>query len=84
MRNLMAFLAALFLTVAGVGWYLGWYQVHTFTTAPGHRSVKIDIDTSKVGEDLKKGGKKLEEMGEKYRHGAASKPDSSASGESEN
>jgi hypothetical protein len=84
MRNLIAFLATLFLTVAVVGWYLGWYQVHTLTTSPGHRSVKIDIDTAKVGQDLKKGGQKLEELGDKYRQGAAKKSENSASGESEN
>jgi hypothetical protein len=83
MRNLIAFVGALFLMVAVVGWYLGWYQVHTLTTSPGHRAVKIDIDTNKVGQDLKKGGEKLEELGDKYRQGAK-KHDTSVSGESEN
>jgi hypothetical protein len=84
MRNLITFVGMLVLTVAVVGWYLGWYQVHTLTTAPGHRSVKIDIDTNKVGQDLKKGGQKLEELGDKYRQGAAKKKDNAVSGESEN
>jgi hypothetical protein len=46
--------------------------------------VKIDINTAKVGQDLKKGGQKLEELGDKYRQGTTKKRDSSVSGESEN
>jgi hypothetical protein len=34
MRNLLAFVAAVVLTVAAVGWYLDWYHVGT---APGRR-----------------------------------------------
>src|SRR2546428_109272 len=55
MKNLLAFLAALILTVAGVGWYLGWFQVSTTPLAAGHKRVNIDIDTTKVANDLKEG-----------------------------
>jgi hypothetical protein len=84
MRNLLAFLAMVLLTVAGVGWYLGWYQVHTVTQSPGHRTVKIDIDTNKVGDDLKRGEQKIEQFGEKYRQRGTAKEHADASGESEN
>ena len=33
MRNLLAFLAAMTLTLLGVGWYLDWYQLRR-TPAP--------------------------------------------------
>jgi hypothetical protein len=59
MRNTLAFLAALVLVVAGLGWYLGWYHVLFTPGGSGHETVKIDIDTDKVNADLKKGEKKL-------------------------
>src|SRR3712207_7363770 len=37
-RNLLAFLAAAALTFAGLGWYLGWYKVHSASADAGHRS----------------------------------------------
>ena len=61
MRNLLAFVAAAALTFAGVGWYLGWYQVQDISAAPGHKAVHIDIDGAKIGEDLHRGGEKLQE-----------------------
>jgi hypothetical protein len=67
MRNLLAFLAAAALTVAGVGWYLGWYRVERSDAAPGHKAVHIDIDSEKIGEDLHKGGERLQEALDKSR-----------------
>jgi hypothetical protein len=53
MRNMLAFFAALLLTFAGVGWYLGWYHFHTSPNADGRTSVTIDFDTKKIGKDLR-------------------------------
>jgi hypothetical protein len=55
MRNTLAFLAAALITVAAVGWYLGWYSVRPHPTSPGKQSYQIEIDTQKIGEDLSKG-----------------------------
>jgi hypothetical protein len=63
MRNTLAFLAVLALTVAGAGWYLGWFQVHSTPLPSGHQQVNIDIDTAKVEHDLKNGGEKVLEKG---------------------
>src|SRR5262245_43102493 len=52
MRNLLAFLGALTLTLAGVGWYLDWYKVRSSPTPSGQRGVTIDINTGKIGKDL--------------------------------
>ncbi len=81
MRNTLAFVAALVVVVAGLGWYLGWYQVFVKPGQDGHQSVKIDIDTKKVGEDLKKGEKKLQELKDagKAEHGAKKGTEGSAS-----
>ena len=59
MRNLLAFVGALVVTVAGLGYYLGWYTVHT-GPSPSGRSVTFDIDTGKIGEDLKRAERKIQ------------------------
>jgi hypothetical protein len=64
MRNMLALVAALVITVAVVGWYLGWYHISSTTTPAGHRIVNIDIDATKLGEDLKRGGKAVLEKGQ--------------------
>jgi len=63
MRNLLAFLAALALTFAGVGWYLDWFKIRSAPPVeePGHRSVNIDINTKKVGQDLHRAEEKVQD-----------------------
>ena len=55
MRNLLAFLAAALLAFLGLGWYLGWYTVHTIPADAGHRSVTIDFNAQKIEKDVQKG-----------------------------
>jgi len=55
MRNLLAFLAAVCLTVACSGWYLGWYTVESTPAAQGKRNVNIEINTVKIGTDIQRG-----------------------------
>jgi hypothetical protein len=55
MRNLLAFLAAAVLVVAGLGWYLNWYKIDTTSGLGGHKEVKIDINGRKVKADVQKG-----------------------------
>jgi hypothetical protein len=62
MRNLLALLSALLLLIAGAGWYLGWFTLHTQTGDSGHRKVSIDIDTNKIGQDLHKGEEHLQDI----------------------
>jgi hypothetical protein len=61
-RNLLAFLAAVVVTVVAVGWYLDWYKVHNLPAPAGHRHLTIDINTVKIGEDLHKGEQNLQKM----------------------
>jgi hypothetical protein len=49
------------LTFAAVGWYLGWYHVHSVPAEAGHRAVDIDVNTEKIGEDIHKGEQKIEQ-----------------------
>ena len=56
MRNLLALLGFALVTFLVVGWYLDWYHVTPKAGAtPGHRSVEIDINSKKIGEDVHKG-----------------------------
>ena len=71
MRNMLAFLAAVVLTVAVLGWYLDWYKVGTHPAAEGHQNLSIDINTTKIGTDLQKGEENLQKILEKNAKQAA-------------
>ena len=62
MRNVLAFLAAATLTVVGVGWYLGWYRVSDAPADQGRRNINIEFNTTKIREDLSKGGQKVQQI----------------------
>jgi hypothetical protein len=62
MRNLLAFSAALCLTVGISGWYLGWYTVENQPAPKGKRNVNIEINTVKIGEDIQRGSEKLQDL----------------------
>lgn len=55
MRNLLALLATVCLTVAIAGWYLNWYHITTAPADNGHNKLNIDFNTSKIAEDTQKG-----------------------------
>lgn len=59
MRNLLAFFGAMVITFAGVGWYLGWYDIQSEPNADGKRSYRIDIDTQKLSQDTRAGAKSV-------------------------
>jgi len=62
MRNLLALVAFVVISVAAVGWYLGWYHVDRgAATEDGHRTVSIDINQRKIASDVRKGEKKIEQ-----------------------
>jgi hypothetical protein len=66
MRNMLALLAVGAIAVAGLGWYMGWYQFKSTPSADGHRQINIDVDTKKivadVNKEIKEGGKKLDQV----------------------
>jgi apolipoprotein N-acyltransferase len=72
MRNMLAFFAAMLLTVAGAGWYLGWYTVRTAPAPDGQRSVTVDINTMKIGQDLRAAEERIQkELAERSRKNKA-------------
>jgi hypothetical protein len=61
MRNLLAFLAAAVIGFLGLGWYLDWYKVSSVPSGtPGHQSYNIELDRTKITEDVEKGLEKGE------------------------
>src|SRR5206468_1996202 len=71
MRNLLAFLGAVVVTVLGVGWYLDWFKVHRGAVGDGKSNYNIELNTKKIDEDLHKGSAKLHGMVENKLHGSA-------------
>jgi hypothetical protein len=59
MRNLLALFGALTVTFLIVGYFLGWYRIQSAPSAPGHHNVNIDIDGTKIRQDLNKGGEQF-------------------------
>lgn len=51
MRNLLALIGLLVVGFAGLGWYLGWYQLSFSRTSEGNLEIKTNVDTKKVGQD---------------------------------
>jgi hypothetical protein len=75
MRNLLAFTAAAALTIAGLGWYLGWYKIHATPATNGHRNVNIDIDTAKIGDDIGRAEKRILDHAGEHAQQAKDKAD---------
>ncbi len=66
MRNLLALIGAAVVTVLGLGWYLDWFHVKQSTAVQGTKSYNVEVDTSKIGTDLHKGGEKLHNLLDKH------------------
>jgi hypothetical protein len=62
MRNLLAFLMALLLVVAGLGWYLDWFKVTKSPGSDGHTTLSIDLNSVKAYQDLSKAANKGAEL----------------------
>jgi hypothetical protein len=62
MRNILAFIGALVVTLVAVGWYENWFQFRTTPGADGKRNISIDIDSAKVGDDIHKTTGNIEEF----------------------
>jgi hypothetical protein len=52
MRNLLALLALLILSFAGLGAWRGWYGISNQPADAGKLAFRIEIDTIKVGSDF--------------------------------
>jgi hypothetical protein len=73
MRNMLAFLMLVFLVLAGLGWYLDWFAVHTAPGTDGHTTLSIDVNTVKAYKDVSKAATKGAEMLDKKAKDEAAK-----------
>jgi hypothetical protein len=71
MRNTLALVGAAVVAFLAVGWYLGWYQVSSKPATSGEQSVHVDINPTKITEDVKKGVEKGGEIVDSLRDGKA-------------
>jgi hypothetical protein len=55
----LTLLGAAIVTFAVVGWFLGWYKVHTSPGSDGHRHVDIEFNGKKIQEDIKRGEQRV-------------------------
>ena len=65
MKNILALIGLVVVLVAGLGWYLGWYELSTQPGADGHRSINVDVNLKKAIEDEQNLQKKLTGAGNK-------------------
>jgi hypothetical protein len=65
MRNLLALVGAIVVTVGGLGWYLDWFKIRNNPAPAGYRSLNIDINTGKISEDIHRGTARVQEALEK-------------------
>lgn len=61
MKNLVYLLFLVLVGFSVAGYFLNWYKFTDDKSAAGHRHLSVDIDTSKVSQDLQKGEAKLGE-----------------------
>lgn len=78
MRNLLALLGLILVTAGLSGYYLGWYKVKSTTGSEGNRTISIDLNTTKIGEDLARGVSQIEKAIDKKSEGDSA--DSTQSG----
>ena len=62
MKNLLALVGLVVVSAAGLGWYLGWYQIGTEPASSGHRHIHVDVNTAKISQDLETSQKKVGEL----------------------
>ena len=62
MRNLLALAALGLIIFLGMGWYLGWYNIHTTPSTDGHTHFEVDLNTGKIKSDVGNGEEKLHDI----------------------
>lgn len=62
MRNLLALAAAALLSFAVVGHFRGWYQIKSDGAPGGHQQIHIDVNRTKITDDVNVSKNKLREV----------------------
>jgi hypothetical protein len=73
-KNLIFVLFLLVVVFAVAGYFLGWYQITDLPTGTtGQHRLQIDINTTKIRDDLHRGSEKVQEGIDRVRQGAEKK-----------
>lgn len=67
MRNILALVGAATVAFLAVGYYLGWYQVSRKPDATGKQSVQVEINPTKITDDVKRGVEKGSDLVDSLR-----------------
>jgi hypothetical protein len=78
MRNLLALIGFAVVGFAGLGWYLNWFSIKSNPAPVGQKSYNIDINTTKISEDLHKGTTRVQELLDKNKPDVSAKAKSAA------
>ena len=74
MRNILALVGAATVAFLALGWYLGWYQITSVPSPHGKQSLTVDINPTKITEDVKKGVEKGGQIVDSLRDRPATQP----------
>lgn len=74
MRNILALVGAATVAFLILGWYLGWYQVSSLPTPQGKQSVQVEINPTRITEDVKQGVAKGGQIVDSLRERPAADP----------
>jgi len=77
MRNLLALLAAGLLAFCIVGYFRGWYTISKRPAQDGHQQFQIDVNGTKIKQDLKKSSEKIHDVLSSDNKSNPSQPSSS-------
>jgi len=70
-KNLVFFLFLLLVAFAVAGYFFGWYQITGVPSGTsGQHRLQIDLNTSKIRDDLHRGGEKLADGIERVKESA--------------
>jgi hypothetical protein len=74
MRNVLALVGAATVAFLGLGWYLGWYQVSSIPSPGGKQAVTVDINPTKITDDVKRGVEKGGQIVDSLRERPTAEP----------
>ena len=74
MRNILALVGAATVAFLALGWYLGWYQITSVPSPHGKQSVSVDINPTKITEDVKRGVEKGGQIVDSLRERSTTEP----------
>ena len=70
MRAIFFTLVLAVLIVVGLGFYLGWFQIHTTRDTDNKVHVTLDVNRNKIDQDTQKARERVAQVGKEVKEGA--------------